>query len=76
VLAGVMRRQVLAAARRLGIEAEEHAVGREELYTAEEVFLTNALIELLPIAAVDGRPCRRGELWRSLLAAAADDLNS
>jgi branched-chain amino acid aminotransferase len=60
VLAGIMRRQVLQAAKSLGLPSEERPIGVEELFAADEVFLTNALIDTLPVATVEGRPLRRG----------------
>ncbi len=67
VLAGIMRRQVLLAAEQLGIPAQESDFTREELLGAEEAFLTNSLIDVLPIASVAGQPIARGERWRELL---------
>jgi len=69
VLAGIMRRQVLKAAAALGLPAEERPLTTAELYDADEAFLTNAMIDLLPIAKVEGRPLRRGTVWEELLRA-------
>ena len=71
VLAGILRRQVLQAAASLGLPAEERPVTVEELFSAEEAFLTNALIDTLPVATVEGRPLRRG-LWAERLRATID----
>lgn len=69
VLAGIMRRQVLNAADALGLPAEERPLKTAELYDADEAFLTNAMIDLLPIASVEGRSLRRGTAWEELLRA-------
>jgi branched-chain amino acid aminotransferase len=61
VLAGVMRRQVLDAAARLGIPVWETEVTLSDLAGADEVFLTNALIDLLPVARVEGRDVAKGD---------------
>lgn len=66
VLAGVLRRRILQAAESLGLPAKERPVTVEELFSADEAFLTNALIETLPIAMVEGRPLRRGS-WSERL---------
>lgn len=66
VLAGVMRRRILQAAENLGLPAKEPPITVEELFSADEVFLTNALIETLPVAMVEGRPLRRGS-WAERL---------
>ena len=72
LLPGITRREVLRLARSAGIEAEERAVAPEELARADEIFLTNAVVELLPVLAVDGRPVgpgTPGPLTRQLHAA-------
>lgn len=76
VLPGVMRRQALRAASRLGLRAEEREIALSELLAADEVFLTNALIDLLPVAGINGQPCRRGMLWRKLLIVIEEPLNA
>jgi branched-subunit amino acid aminotransferase/4-amino-4-deoxychorismate lyase len=48
VLAGVMRAQVLAAARRLGVEAVEAEASPHEVEEADALFLTNVLVGLRP----------------------------
>ncbi len=55
VLEGVTRHRVLEAARDLGIPGQEIPVSRHELFNAEEAFLTNVLMGILPIRSVDGR---------------------
>lgn len=66
VLAGIMRRQVLRAAERVGLPVQERDIPLDELFSADEVFLTNSLIDLLPIARIDARPLRRGSLAEQL----------
>jgi branched-chain amino acid aminotransferase len=61
VLAGIMRRQVLSAARRLGYAVEERELSFNELFAADEAFITNSLIEILPIDSVEGRALARGD---------------
>lgn len=68
VLAGIMRRQVLDAAQRLGIEACEAAIQREDLFAAEEIFLTNSLIDILPVTTLENQPVGGGGMWSSLLS--------
>lgn len=55
VLEGVTRWRVLEAARRLRIPVEETPFSRHDLFNAEEAFLTNVLMGILPIREVDGR---------------------
>ena len=69
VLAGIMRRQVLGAAASLGLEVKERDLLLDELFAADEVFLSNSLIDLLPVSQIEGRPLRRGGLAERLHAA-------
>ncbi len=67
VLAGIMRRQALWAARHLNLPATEQPIYKHELLGAEEAFLSNSLVGLLPIARIEGHPLRRGP-WADRLA--------
>lgn len=53
VLAGVMRARVMAVAAELGVEVAETAAEPGELDAAEAVFLTNSLVGLREVAALD-----------------------
>ena len=55
VLEGVTRAHVIRAARRLGIPVLETPFTRHELFNAEEAFLTNVLMGILPVREADGR---------------------
>lgn len=66
VLAGIMRRQVLRAAAGLGLQVKEGDLPLDELYAADEAFLSNSLIGLLPVSQIEGRPLRRGVLAERL----------
>lgn len=68
VLPGVLRRRLLRAAARLQIPVRERHVLLPELYAAEEAFLTNALIGVLPVAAIGETPLSQGPLALELLA--------
>ena len=46
---------------RLGLGAVERMVRAGELFAADEAFLTNALIGVLPLTVVDGRPVGSGQ---------------
>jgi 4-amino-4-deoxychorismate lyase len=65
-VAGIMRQVVLREAAHLGIASEEAALGTEDLTRAGELFLTNALIGVRPVSAVDGRACEVGQVTREL----------
>ncbi|MDE2294609.1 MAG: aminodeoxychorismate lyase [Gammaproteobacteria bacterium] len=59
-VAGVMRRFVLAQARALGLQPTERRIGLEDLASADEAFITNAVAGPVPIGLI-----RHGrERWR------------
>ncbi|AAU91789.1 MULTISPECIES: aminodeoxychorismate lyase [Methylococcus] len=51
-VAGVMRRLVLEIARSRGVEVSERRIRPEELAAADEIFLTNCVIGIWPVARV------------------------
>ena len=55
VLEGVTRAHVIEAAKRLKIPVQEVPVTRHDLFNADEAFLTNVLMGILPIRQADGR---------------------
>ena len=60
VLPGVTRQVVLRLCRKARIPITERRVMPHDLRTADEVFLTNSLIEVLPIVQIDGRKVAAG----------------
>ncbi|MGM0985835.1 MAG: branched-chain amino acid transaminase [Pseudomonadota bacterium] len=55
-LQGITRDSVIRLAREvLGIEVRERRITRDELYTADEAFITGTAAELLPLRELDGR---------------------
>jgi len=72
ILPGITREAVLELAHTLGIEAVEGEIPLAGLFQAEEAFLTNSLIEVMPLREVDGGPIgsgRPGPVTRRLMAA-------
>lgn len=55
VLPGITRDAILTLARDLGIPYQEGIFSRDELYLADEAFLTGTAAELTPLREVDGR---------------------
>jgi D-alanine transaminase len=53
ILPGITRMVVLGLCRELGIPAEERFFKTDELYGADEAFLTGTVTEVLPIVMVD-----------------------
>lgn len=48
-LPGTMRARVMRAARELGIATREETLTVEEVFAADEVFVTNSMIEIVPL---------------------------
>lgn len=60
-LPGITRDTVLSIAAKEKIQCLETKVSPEELKKADEAFLTNSLIEVMPLAAVDDSPILKGK---------------
>ena len=60
-LQGITRAIVMMLARKKRIFCREAGLGPEELWNADEVFLTNAVIGVVPLIKVDGRPVASGK---------------
>ncbi|MBI4308139.1 MAG: branched-chain amino acid transaminase [Chloroflexi bacterium] len=61
ILMGITRDTVMTLAKEeLGIETEERSIGRAELYTAEECFLTGTAAHITSVATIDHRPVGSG----------------
>lgn len=68
-LPGITRQVVIELAQGLGISLAQREVRFEELLRAGEAFLTNSIMELMPLAEVDGKPIGRGEVTGRLTQA-------
>jgi branched-chain amino acid aminotransferase len=67
---------VIQIARDLGYTVVERAVGRSELYVAEEVFLTGTAAELVPVREIDEHPLPcPGEITQVIQAKFEDALH-
>jgi len=75
VLMGITRDSILRIAADKGIPVEERRFTRDELYTADEAFLTGTAAEVTPIREVDNRAIgegRRGSVTSVLQSAFFD----
>ena len=59
-LDGITRAAVLSLAAEAGVEAREARLGRYDVYTADECFLSGTGAEVMPVVEVDGRPIGDG----------------
>ena len=71
VLPGITREVILELARTSGIEAVEKGIELDELLEADEAFLTNSIIEIMPLTQLDDKPIGSGkpEITRQLISA-------
>jgi branched-chain amino acid aminotransferase len=60
LLDGITRDIVLSLAQELKIPVNEGSFGIEEVYRADECFLTNTSMEVMPVTMVDGHPVGKG----------------
>ena len=69
MLAGITRDAVVTLAREAQLQVVERSVVRDELYVAQEVFLTGTAAEMTPVREIDGRTIgegRRGPITEAL----------
>jgi branched-subunit amino acid aminotransferase/4-amino-4-deoxychorismate lyase len=60
-LPGITRAKVIELARNAGINIREKRISLTEVYTADEVFVTGTMGELVCVRAVDGRTIGNGD---------------
>lgn len=61
ILAGITRDTAIQLLGEQGVEVIEAPIARDELYTADEVFLTGTAAEITPVREIDHRKVGRGE---------------
>ena len=68
-LTGITRDSIFHVARDMGLEVQEVMATRDELYTADEVFMTGTAAEVSPISSIDFREIgtgRAGDITREI----------
>lgn len=68
-LDGITRRTVIGLAKDLGYEVIERAILPDELDKTDEIFITGTAVEVTPVAEIDDRKFKVGEITRSLVTA-------
>ncbi|MGQ9569944.1 MAG: aminodeoxychorismate lyase [Thermodesulfovibrionales bacterium] len=76
ILDGITRSIVIKIAKRDGIEVNEGKFTREDLYSAEEVFITNTTLEVMPVSKVDDKEFPVGNIIRLLHKAYREEVNA
>jgi branched-chain amino acid aminotransferase len=61
ILEGITRNAVIELAKAGGIEVQEIALTRHDVYSADEMFLTGTGAEIVPVVKVDGRQIGTGK---------------
>lgn len=77
ILEGVTRGLVLHLGRKQRIQTREAKIRPKDLYDADECFITNTVIEIMPVAKVDGRAVgegRHGPVTRVLMKAYTEEV--
>lgn len=78
VLEGLTRDSILTLAADLGLRAEEKLFTRDQLYIADEVFITGTAAEVVGVRMIDHRPIgdgRVGAYTRALMQAFSDNIH-
>jgi branched-chain amino acid aminotransferase len=74
-LISITQKTVIEVAQDMGIKVERRRISREEVYIADEAFLTGTAAEITPVANVDARTIgcgSRGEITEKLQSAYFD----
>lgn len=61
ILAGITRDTAITLLNEQGVEVRQEQIARDELYVADEVFLTGTAAEITPVREIDHRRIGRGE---------------
>ncbi len=64
ILSGIMRDTVLKVGREKGLEMCEADLSLDDLYTADELFLTGTTVEVLPVVRLNDKPVGTGKPGR------------
>ena len=77
VLPGVTRAAVLEIARSLGIETRLSRIDVNQLLDADEIFLTNSIMQVMPVCRIERKPVgdeKPGVMTRRLSSALMDEI--
>jgi len=61
ILIGITRNVVIELAKEAGMTVREEQLTQEDLYKADECFLTGTAAEIIPVASIDGRKISTGK---------------
>jgi D-alanine transaminase len=73
ILPGVVRDHVVSIALANRIRVDERPLREAELFDLDEAFITSTTMGVMPVASIDGRAMRRGEITTALQRLFDDD---
>lgn len=76
ILDGITRGMILDLASREGIRVHEGNFTQKDIYAAEEVFITNTTMEVMPVSMVDDRRFAVGKMSKFLRTLYQQELNA
>ena len=76
ILDGITRGIVIEIAMRYGLIVKEGEFTMEDLYSAEEVFITNTTLEVMPVSKVDDKEYIVGDITKLLHKAYREEVNA
>jgi len=76
ILDGITRSVVINLAKKEGIHLREGEFTKEDIYSAEEVFLTNTTMEVMPVREIDGYQYKVGRISKSLHKAYQEEVRA
>ncbi len=66
ILEGITRKIVIESASKKGIKIKEGLFRKKDIYSADEVFITNTTMEIMPVSEVDKKKYKVGTITRIL----------
>lgn len=76
ILDGITRGAIIDLALRDGIRVKEGEFTKEDLYSAEEVFITSTTLEVMPVSKVDDQNYAVGNITKLLHKAYREEVNA
>lgn len=76
ILDGITRGMIIELARREGLKVEEGKFTKKDIYSAEEVFLTNTTMEVMPVLKIDDQKYAVGNISKLLRTIYRQEINA
>lgn len=76
ILDGITRETIIEIARRKNLKIKEGRFKREDIYSSEEVFITNTTLEVMPVSSIDKYRYKIGSITKSLHHLYKEEVNA